>query len=812
MKLTRIFLTMLALFLTLILTATAITLDTAEYADGNNAVLSADSRVYISAVSGTTYTLPEGASVNVGTTGATVSGNTLTATGYAGTVTVTNGNDVTEVVLCGATKFKPGLNILTGSDASFDPSSYPVDAYNLTFTTTGSTYVTSVDTYNNALAYVFTNNSGSGGKYPIVYTKNSLSPTLELDRPFKITYDYACPVPHYIMTQHYAQTTFALNVSATRQIASSNSWKSYSFYDAAKNVSITNAIPKFGFMPHSIGNNASFYFKNLSIVPAYKITYKDATRTTLATRYELPENGVYTVDNSLAPSGYDAFATGVNMPAVSTVTLANEDITLYAVKADAVFYTDGKTTASSSDKTVTTPDTLGFEAKDFICWLDENDNRYFPGDDAPENNTKLSAFYQDATKPAMGFAFEGSVNHANNVNVQAVQFLAGLSAENGKTSTDAYGRTVFKLSGTKAAGAVRLNFACKSPYLDPLEYYIVSTRQNNIDLNDANALYTLYYYVSGVGYSHESKTHKVADVTSSEGEFEKVWNMKTEPALADMTLYRFGDSTVNPWKVSQFWYDPIIMSGSHYVETDIINFRVYRGGVTTVNYYDGDTLLFSETDRGVGTGYLLNSDVPSKEGCVFLGWADEDGNLYQNGKLDLTGDTNVYAKFVNKIVTDTENFDIKVSKVGIRFRGSVDYKTKRQAKEYGFIVSTAAALDGNHLTFDLPEGRYVKGTAYIKDELDIVNEETEDSAIFTGVCYNIPAGKYHVDLYARTYIKFENATGEEITAYGDIAVQNIRAQALKFKEAYDRDPTSSTAEIYLLYQDMFDALIANTPN
>jgi hypothetical protein len=211
----------------------------------------------------------------------------------------------------------------------------------------------------------------------------------------------------------------------------------------------------------------------------------------------------------------------------------------------------------------------------------------------------------------------------------------------------------------------------------------------------------------------------------------------------------------------------------------------------------------------------------TKDGHVRAAWEssggkwyfrDEDGNLYQNGKLDLTGDTNVYAKFVNKIVTDTENFDIKVSKVGIRFRGSVDYKTKRQAKEYGFIVSTAAALDGNYLTFDLPEGRYVKGTAYIKDELDIVNEETEDSVIFTGVCYNIPAGKYHVDLYARTYIKFENANGEEITAYGDIAVQNIRAQALKFKEAYDRDPTSSTAEIYLLYQDMFDALIANTPN
>ena len=118
MKLTRIFVTFLALFLTLVVSTAAITLEAVDSITDQDvsetpATLSSNSRVYISAVSGTTYTIPEGASVNVGTTKSTVSGNTLTAAGYAGTVTVTNGDDVTEVVLCGATKFKPGLNILT---------------------------------------------------------------------------------------------------------------------------------------------------------------------------------------------------------------------------------------------------------------------------------------------------------------------------------------------------------------------------------------------------------------------------------------------------------------------------------------------------------------------------------------------------------------------------------------------------------------------------------------------------------------------------------------------------------------------------
>ena len=336
------------------------------------------------------------------------------------------------------------------------------------------------------------------------------------------------------------------------------------------------------------------------------------------------------------------------------------DITLYAYYEaydENTTFTDGNKTAEYIG--VPNPEEIGFASENFICWLEKDGTRHFPGEEATESimGKTLTAFYQDATKPAMAYAYEGSPWAANNVNFYVLQILTGMPSNAAGNVIDTDGRNVLRLSGTQTAANVRLNFAMKTP-IDPLEYYIVSTRQKNTSLgNEKRTSMNMYYIVNGVspGYAHDGLTHIAAGKTAGVGEFEHVWNMKADPALENMTLYRWGDPNVSPWKVSQLWYDCMYMNSLQTVEVDSINFRIYRGGHTNVNYYDGDTLLFSETDRGVGTGYLLSSAVPKKEGYIFAGWADEEGNLYEGNKLDLVCDTDVYAVFTDKTVSFGEN-------------------------------------------------------------------------------------------------------------------------------------------------------------
>ena len=361
----------------------------------------------------------------------------------------------------------------------------------------------------------------------------------------------------------------------------------------------------------------------------------------------------------ISPSG-TRFAYWIDAENKIYSVVPEKDVTLYAYYEaydEYTTFTDGNKTVSYIG--VPKPEEIGFESENFICWLEKDGTRHMPGEVATEEimGKTLTAFYQDASAPAMAYAYEGSPLAPNNVNFYVLQILTGIPTSATDNVIDTNGRNVLRLSGNQTASNVRLNFAMKTP-IDPSEYYIVSTRQKNVNLgNVSSASMNMYYIVNGVspGYAHDGLTHIATGKTAGKGEFEHVWNMKDDPALKNMTLYRWGDTNVAPWKVSQLWYDCLYISNPQTVEVDSINFRIYRGGHTNVNYYDGNTLLFSETDRGVGIGYLLSSVVPHKEGYIFAGWADADGNIYQGNKLNLTGDTNVYAVFTDKGVSFGDN-------------------------------------------------------------------------------------------------------------------------------------------------------------
>lgn len=86
-------------------------------------------------------------------------------------------------------------------------------------------------------------------------------------------------------------------------------------------------------MPAYLGNNDRkfFYVDNLSTIPYYKVTYysKDGT-TVLAEKYVDPAESTYTVEASLLPEDATGFAEAMGGDAVTSVSLAYKDVSLYA--------------------------------------------------------------------------------------------------------------------------------------------------------------------------------------------------------------------------------------------------------------------------------------------------------------------------------------------------------------------------------------------------------------------------------------------------------------------------------------------------
>ena len=566
--------------------------------------------------------------------------------------------------------------------------------------------------------------------------------------------------------------------------------------------------------------NMNTYWDDFLLVPYYKITYTDASGENTATVYELPRDSytilpTYTPDPSKLGSAYAGkacFIDGVQYTAADPYPVAYHDFTV--VVKDAAGFTDGSATQyidlTGDTFTVPSPEALGFATANFIGWTNADGSRAFlPGETvntADVNGKIFTAFYQDASKPAMGFAIEGDPDHSFNNTFS-------ISAFNLKSHTvDADGRPVYHVGSDADAGTAtdgRFQIAVKdSSFVSAREYYMFElARKNNAFGTLTTANTRIFWHPAGGSYSCAADgTHQGPGIKHTVGTsyVRTVYNLKD--VSKTFKAHVFGNPNVPDWNVGQIWYDLAQVSPkTNHCDIDFLYLRLYRAGITTVKYYDGETLLYTETGRGVGTGYLLDTmTFPEKEGYLFVGWADENGNLYEDGKLDLTGDTSVYAKFVKAPVTDTEAFSVKLmsnSSMGLRFRGTVEKSDKTVADEYGFLISTAEKLNGNALTFDLADGKYVKGAAFIKGEKDLVYAENEETVTFTAACYGIPAGKYDVDLYARTYLK----TGG-FTFYGETAVQNIQAQAQKYASA---DPASEAGQFYALHKDAIDAIIAN---
>ena len=258
---------------------------------------------------------------------------TVTGVGYAGVVTATDGTQTKTVSFYSGTKFKPGLNILAGTT---DPLHY-ADLGDKVTAILGGTYEEYTAGEDTRLARKFSGQWGSA----------QIANCSALDtRPLEIKLQYAgtcqglwasLPKSNW-KAYHYFQNDGLKEYTAWTDASYSGVCDVCKGTSACDHTDIRVATNQTG--------NGAAYIDSVSVIPYYKVTYKNVDGTDLKVEYVLKDSDgnyitKYTVDSSVKPEaddvqGFVKFAgwsleENGDVLTSSTVPLNNSDITLYPV-------------------------------------------------------------------------------------------------------------------------------------------------------------------------------------------------------------------------------------------------------------------------------------------------------------------------------------------------------------------------------------------------------------------------------------------------------------------------------------------------
>ncbi len=781
---------------------------------------------------------------DVGFTGATVvttdTTAVITAASESGAVKLTatlvsdekSSADI-EILILGSVNWRPGHNILTGTAGPLTFENMDQDTVNaiLSGAVVEDNKNQSGINYSQKILKL-----ASEGGYPSFWIKEFKGHPISTERPLYISYDYYGNFDCHWLMINATQATDIFKDMGGAGYAKTSEWK-HILVNSALSESKTKH-PELNHLGLELGNsNVNIYVDNFTVIPYYKVTYMNFDDTVAKTDYILLDSNnnfltEFTPDTSIV-SGAVAYSLTKGGDQIEKVTLANKDIVLYPLDkvTGPVTFTDGKTGVEESPDfetsyTIPAPDKLGFKLDNFICWIAPNGKFFYAGDVVkPENRgdvegLTLTAFCQDLTKPAMGFAYEGGLP-ADGTGKLAYQ-----------ENIEDEGRNVIHLrqyastydKGRKAwLSDARVHFRMQSGF-DASEYNIFqycykigsSTEMtNNVtpdNLADAvlkertgvtTATFFTYY---GQNTYFGGKNGLM--YIGAQGVHSMIYDNQYHVYEVDQGLAKNNSA---PWtggddgKLYGFAIDPntVNFAGDTYIDY----VRVYRDGVFTVTYdtnVDSDYeelgcvlhKVAPDTGRGGGTGYLLKGDRPEVQDLTFVGWALKPDATRKDvvTSIDLKGDTTVYAVWEETPAypnADDTNVSIRsgADKVnGIRFFSSISNTTRDFVDEYGFIVAREDVLGTKELTFGfkaLGENKplYVYGAAYDKKNgIDRQYDNDGENIMFTAVCTNIPAEHYATKLVARTYAKY-SINGNAFTVYGSSVTRSIKEIAQSIHDA-----------------------------
>ena len=759
---------------------------------------------------------------------------TVTAGGKNGAVklTATPVSDASvsydvEVAVLGAKSWKPGLNLLTGTEKALDFENAASSVYKRVFNEGGEVIANekknSTNTSNTVIKIA--------GGYALCFTRRY--DPIENDRPIYIAYDYyGSFASHWVMANNSASGDYVFKAMSGIGFTSTNEWKHASGYftapDACKKV--CPQITRFGLEVGS--TNTSLYADNIKFIPAYKITYMNFDNTTVAqTEYVLvDENGEllteYTPDNSAVAGAYGYSLEPDGAKAVK-IPLANEDIVLYPMKDAPVSFTDGTTVKNvkpdyTAPYTLPSPQELGLTIDNFACWLNDDKVEMHPGDVIAVKDMELvkgkilTAYCQDLSLPAVGFSYEGDRNSDGTGKYKYQEAIQdeGRSVLHLRQFASTYESGGTRMTDTRSHYRMKEGFDASEYNIFQMSYKITSAVNvaGGIKLEDVtpdklsektSAGATIFtYYGPSTFYGGKNGLMYVGNT----GVLPMTYDKKYHVLEVDQGLEK---NNGKPWtsgddgKLYGFAIDAVLANYSSDVYIDYV--RVYRDGIFTVTYdtnapegyEDFESVdVAPDTGRGGGTGYLLKGEHPAIEDLIFRGWAlTPDATPEETVEaIDLTRSTTVYAVWSEAPSypnVDKDNVSIRSGsdKVnGIRFASSIFASDRSMMEEYGFIIAREDILGTNELTFafkaeDANKPLYVYGAAYDKAKgIDYQYDIEGNKIIFTAVCTNIPAEHYATKLVARTYAKYA-VSGNTFTVYGSSVTKSVKEIAQSIKDA-----------------------------
>ncbi len=595
--------------------------------------VSDDSLVSVALVEGTTYR--------------------LTAKGYLGevdvTATYTKNGVVTatatqKVTLLTGTKYKPGLNIWTGTEEPYTFDTFSADDIKRGDSTKKAIYTGSdgqfeliTDSANNNK---YVQLDGIKSNYTFFGLVNTY-PVIESGRPFKLNFEYMLDVSWYGRFRIFRNQDQKMDSSTptetsshveTLSLSKTTTFKEY-FGENGKEFCFTGDNNT-GYSSGSVFNDhqysegdvyriffaiwnddkdATVSLDNLEAVPYYAITYHYVNGTT-ETVYALPADGVYVVDANTEKltEGSIGFAlTAEGGEIVETVTLANKDIDLYErvggiENAEVTFVSGEESVTVKTDGLIKNPSAYGFDSQNFICWYDDAGNHYYEGDEVEVANLvkkTLTAFYQTTNVPAVISLSEGN---DKDVISKVLSFMPTID----DVIDD--GRTVLRLS-YDSTGGIKYNegriAVDKGAKYDPAQYSLLQLNIKHKDLwadltassatpvngkeNGYSALIKLYSFELNGAYANAGKVNEYVFNGAADDA-----NMKGVVPIDDNYHIREIDlSTGANWNERgagfawDFSYPANTADGSptyntYFYKTDayLDYMRVYRNGILTVTY------------------------------------------------------------------------------------------------------------------------------------------------------------------------------------------------------------------------------------
>ena len=310
---------------------------------------------------------------------------TITGKGYNGVLVVKNdvGESVAKITIVGGNKWRPGLNVFTGTKEGYD-----IETTTL-FDATNSVEIVSNPT--NSSNKVLKISSGN----KVFDAELSLGTPIEWDRPYRVDYDVLGKVNGSF--KHMMNTTNSdcvLKTYSTSDV-SETAWKHIALASTPLYKVNKASHPYLNkFILQGIGveadNSYALYIDNFSIIPAYKVEYFNDRGDNIDFAFYNPmkADGVEVYLETTYKIDYNPNANYiVNGTPVATndeYTLEYEDLKVTVLPNDnAIMFSGMNTTIVVPDGdtyVVPYPHELeGFLADDFVVWKDAEGNEIQPG-------------------------------------------------------------------------------------------------------------------------------------------------------------------------------------------------------------------------------------------------------------------------------------------------------------------------------------------------------------------------------------------------------------------------------------------------